>query len=369
MNKIIDPIYGEIIFEENELWVHEIIHTTVFQRLQNIKQLGLCYKTFIGALQTRFAHSIGTYYLAKKLLQRKEINKTLTLNQINTIKAAALLHDIGHGPHSHGFEWYLKELNYKFFEHEDYSEKIINNKQFPIYKILIKNNINPKDVSSLIHAKNPEKFPKWTSHIISGQIDIDRLDYLLRDQYFCLGSMNNHRNIYQIIEKIKVDKGNQVFYFEKEDIRLVEDFLYTRYVMYKELYISKDVNNWYFIIIKILQIAKKLYLNNHQFIDKYHLLNEFSFMFSNKNIELKNYVKLTDINFDLFIYSLQFESKEIKKLYDIFARSDHSLIKNYDALKEIIFYDFNKPIFIKNEQTHKLIPYDKITDVYKIFLK
>ncbi|MBR4486844.1 hypothetical protein IKS57_05960 [bacterium] len=92
-------------------------------------------------------------------------------------------------------------------------------------------------------------------------------------------------------------------------------------------------------------------------------------MFSNKNIELKNYVKLTDINFDLFIYSLQFESKEIKKLYDIFARSDHSLIKNYDALKEIIFYDFNKPIFIKNEQTHKLIPYDKITDVYKIFLK
>ncbi|MBR4486845.1 hypothetical protein IKS57_05965 [bacterium] len=55
--------------------------------------------------------------------------------------------------------------------------------------------------------------------------------------------MNNHRNIYQIIEKIKVDKGNQVFYFEKEDIRLVEDFLYTRYVMYKELYISKDVNN------------------------------------------------------------------------------------------------------------------------------
>ena len=118
--------------------------------------------------------------------------------------------------------------------------------------------------------------------------------------------MNNHRNIYQIIEKIKVDKGNQVFYFEKEDIRLVEDFLYTRYVMYKELYISKDVNNWYFIIIKILQIAKKLYLNNHQFIDKYNLLNEFSFMFSNKNIELKNYVKLTDINFDLFIYSLQF---------------------------------------------------------------
>ncbi|MBR4486847.1 HD domain-containing protein [bacterium] len=64
----------------------------------------MCYKTFIGALQTRFAHSIGTYYLAKKLLQRKEINKTLTLNQINTIKAAALLHDIGHGPHSHGFE-------------------------------------------------------------------------------------------------------------------------------------------------------------------------------------------------------------------------------------------------------------------------
>ncbi|MBR4486846.1 hypothetical protein IKS57_05970 [bacterium] len=51
-------------------------------------------------------------------------------------------------------------MNYKFFEHEDYSEKIINNKQFPIYKILIKNNINPKDVSSLIHAKNPEKFPK-----------------------------------------------------------------------------------------------------------------------------------------------------------------------------------------------------------------
>ena len=369
MNKIIDPVYGEIIFDENETWAYEIIHTNIFQRLQNIKQLGLCYKTFPGAVQTRFSHSIGTYYLVKKLLERKDINKNLTLKQINTIKAAALLHDIGHGPHSHGFEWYLKELNYESFEHENYSEKIINDKHFSIYKILNKNNIDSQDVADLIHAKTPEGFSKWTSYIISGQIDVDRIDYLLRDQYFCLGVNNNSRNLYRIIEKIKIDKKMQVFYFDKEDITLVEDFLYTRYVMYKELYLSKDVNDWYFIIIQILSIAKKLYLNKHKFLDKYHLLKDFLFMFNNKKIQLNNYIKLTDINFDLFIFSLQYESKKIKKLYDIYTKCDHSLIKNYEALKKIIFYDFDKPIFIKNNQTHKLVAYDKIADIYKIFLK
>ncbi len=369
MNKITDSVYGEIILDETELWVKEIIQTSAFQRLHHIKQMGLCYKTFPGGVQTRFAHSLGTFYLAKKLLSRHEIKKLLTLKQINTIKAAALLHDIGHACHSHGLEWYLYELGFEWFKHEDFSVKIVNDENLEIANILKLNGISPYDVGLLIQAKQPENFPKWTSSVISGQIDVDRLDYMVRDEYYVLSTTNNMKNLITIIDKVKIDDEKEFFYYDEDDIRIVNDFLYSRYFMHRDLYLSESVNAWYRAIIQILIIAKELYYNkNFIFKDCYNLLNLFTFLFKKQEIKLDKYMMITDQTFDLFIKSLQYEDDRIKKIYNLFESGKFEFIPKNHTPKDVIFYDENKPILIK-KKNNEYINYEKISDLYKIFSK
>lgn len=367
--KIIDPIYGEISLDESEKWVFDIIQTKFFQRANNLKQLGLCYKVFPAALQNRFIHLLGVFHLAQLFLKKKSVADSLSKKQINTIKAAALLHDIGHGPHSHGFEWYLKELGFDWFVHENYSAKIICDEDYEIAKILKENDIVPEEVASLIISKIPNNYPEWTGLIISSQIDVDRLDYLLRDEYFTFGNINNTKNLLRIIDKIHIDFNKQVFYFKESDIRLVDDFLYTRFNMYKELYMSRDVNYWYSLIINMLLNAKKLYANNHKFEDRYHLFSLFEFLFTGEECSLHNYLLIDDITFDLFINSLQYESDELKSLYDAFTTGKIINISIFNEPKNVLFYDSKNLIYIQKDNTNQLVDYKTISDLYKIFVK
>lgn len=369
LDKIIDPVYGEIEIEKGESWVHDIIKTEIFQRTNKLKQLGLCYKVFPAAVQTRFIHLLGAFHLTKLFLKKDIVIDSLSNRQINTIKAAALLHDIGHGPHSHGFEWYLKELGSEWFIHEQYSAKLICDENYEISKILKQNNIDPKEVADLILSKVPQNYPRWTAFIISSQIDADRLDYLLRDEYFTFGNINNTKNLLRIIQKINIDLNKQVFYFDEDDIRLVDDFLYTRFYMYKELYLSDKVNSWYSIVIKMLLIAKKLYVSGHKFNDAFNLLNTYEFLFNGKECSLETYLKTNDDTFDLFLSSLQYENEELKQLYQSYNSGNLITIEQYKEPKSVVFYDDKSLIFIKKNSSDELIDYKSISDLYKIFVK
>jgi len=163
-----DPLYGFIGLTEKEL---ELLSTPVFQRLRRIKQLGNTHLVYPSACHSRFEHSPGVLNIATRMAEKLKIDS----DEIEIIRYAALLHDIGHGPFSHNFETILKSVNTKKISHEDITLKIINEDD-DICRILG----DTKDaVISLFDDDNETA----NSKIISGSIDADKLDYLRRDSF------------------------------------------------------------------------------------------------------------------------------------------------------------------------------------------
>jgi uncharacterized protein len=176
-----DPIAGKI---ELPPWLVKIKEEPAIRRMLFIRQLGLkAYIDFPGAIHTRYSHALGAMYLAKKttdvLIQKmNEKGKSLVENCLvtnrETLIAAGFLHDIAHGPFSHAVDFAMRKISGK--THEDLAKDII----LDILPPDIANLINEQQVIKLIQGKHDYPF---LSQIISGPIDIDRLDYLLRDAY------------------------------------------------------------------------------------------------------------------------------------------------------------------------------------------
>ncbi len=186
-----DPIYSLISFDKNEDdIIIQIINTPEFQRLRRIRQLGLSSFTFPTSTHDRFSHSIGVAFLVDELFKTLEIqNKIEVLSpdglsielekkQLKLLlKLAGLLHDIGHGPFSHAFEK-VTSIN-----HEELSKKIILNENGSILPIL--NSIKDEELKKysahwIVEIISGGTFsPIWAKEIISSQLDVDRIDYLL----------------------------------------------------------------------------------------------------------------------------------------------------------------------------------------------
>jgi uncharacterized protein len=183
IQRLRDPIYDLIVFEKNAVdqvaW--SLINSIEFQRLRRIRQLGFSEFVYPSATHTRFAHSIGVFHNARRLLNiiRKMVGEKFDENRAAVAALAALLHDIGHGPFSHTFEGVDKKLK-RTKKHEDWSGDIIEG-DTQISKILAPLGKNfASDVSTLIRADEPADI---YASIVSSQFDADRLDYLTRDRY------------------------------------------------------------------------------------------------------------------------------------------------------------------------------------------
>ena len=158
-----DSIHGDIFLTSGEV---KLIDTPEFQRLRRIKQLGMTYLVYPGANHTRFEHSIGTLFLASRVAERLNLEE----EEIRLARFSALLHDIGHGPLSHTseeiLEYYLKK------SHEEITVKLI--KDSSIASLLEDEEISPKDVAEIILGKRG-----YLSEMISGDFDVDRMDFLV----------------------------------------------------------------------------------------------------------------------------------------------------------------------------------------------
>lgn len=183
--RIRDPLHNLIEFGTNKfeqtLW--EVIQTESFQRLRRIKQLGFSEFIYPGATHTRFSHSLGVYYIAKRLLEIVKSKQPDEYAEISGQHAltAALLHDIGHGPFSHAFESVGVRLNLKMAHHEEVSDSIIRDSGSGLKKIL-DNEFGQgfaSNVADLIKAPGPKKI---YGAVVSSQFDADRLDYMQRDR-------------------------------------------------------------------------------------------------------------------------------------------------------------------------------------------
>lgn len=181
--RVRDPVHNLIVFDtgqqlERLLW--NVLCSRPFQRLRRIKQLGFSELVYPGATHTRFAHSIGVFQTARELMDivRERAGAERMEAQEQIALAAALVHDVGHGPFSHAFESVGKELGLKLAEHERMSDQLIRESE--IAEILREFGSGfANDVADMIKKDGPK-----TVHnaVVSSQFDADRLDYMRRDR-------------------------------------------------------------------------------------------------------------------------------------------------------------------------------------------
>jgi uncharacterized protein len=238
-HKIInDPVYGFISI--NDSLILQIIAHPYYQRLRRIQQMAMAYLVYPGAVHTRLHHSLGAYHLmcmALDELLRKGIE--ITEEEQQAAKIAILLHDVGHGPFSHALEQVLAEG----VHHEKISLHIIDalNKKF-----------DGKLTMALDIFNN--NYPKRFLHqLVSGQLDVDRMDYLNRDSFFT-GVIEGHVAYDRILKMITVHNGNIAI--EEKGIYSIENFLIARRLMYQQVYLHKTVVCAEQMLQKIIKRAK-----------------------------------------------------------------------------------------------------------------
>ena len=235
-----DPIYGFIHIPST--LVFDIIEHPYFQRLRRINQMGLSYLVFPGAKHTRFEHVLGCVFLMQKtveMLRFKGIQ--ISEKEAEGLYIAILLHDIGHGPFSHAMEHSIVEG----ISHEEISLRFMQelNKVF---------NGKLDTAIAIFQGTYPRKF---MHQLISGQLDMDRADYLKRDSFYT-GVAEGNINSERLISMLNV--RNDELVVEEKGLYSVEKFLIARRLMYWQVYLHKTSVVAEQILIRLLKRAKEL---------------------------------------------------------------------------------------------------------------
>lgn len=238
-----DPVYGFVSVPYGLLL--DLIDHPYFQRLRRIRQLGLTPYVYPGALHTRFHHAMGALHLMQQALEvLRSKGATITQEEAEAANAAILLHDIGHGPFSHALEHTLVAMH-----HEELSS-------------LFMEDLNRKFGGRLTLAIQifQDKYPKKFLHqLVSGQLDMDRMDYLNRDSFFT-GVSEGVIGYDRIIKMLAVHNGELVV--EEKGIYSIEKFLIARRLMYWQVYLHKTGVSAEQMLIHTLLRARELALDD-----------------------------------------------------------------------------------------------------------
>ncbi|WP_299241330.1 HD domain-containing protein [uncultured Aquimarina sp.] len=235
-----DPIYGFITIP-NEL-IFDLIEHRYFQRLRRISQMGLSYLVYPGAHHTRFHHALGCMHLmqnAVRVLRFKGVS--VSSEEEDALCTAILLHDIGHGPFSHAME-----------------HSIVNEVNHESISLMFMEKINEEFNGSLtlaIQIFKGEYHRQFLHQLISGQLDMDRLDYLKRDSFYT-GVAEGNINSERLITMLNVVDDELVV--EEKGIYSVEKFLLARRLMYWQVYLHKTSLVAESLLIRVLKRAKEL---------------------------------------------------------------------------------------------------------------
>lgn len=280
-----DPLYGFITIPSR--LILDLIDHPYFHRLTRIRQLGLTYLVYPGALHTRFHHALGALHLVTEAIETlRSKGVKITDNEAEAVSIAVLLHDIGHGPFSHA----LENVIIRNVSHEMLTELFLE-----------KLNTDFKGKLSTSIKIFKDKYPKKFLHkLVSSQLDMDRLDYLNRDSFYSgvtEGVVSNDR----IIKMLNVHKDELVV--EAKGIYSIEKFLIARRLMYWQVYLHKTVLASEQMLVKIITRAKDLAQNGI----KLFATPAFSFFLQN-NISKKELVEQKEIlhlfsridDFDIF---------------------------------------------------------------------
>ncbi|MEY4702526.1 MAG: hypothetical protein RIR96_423 [Bacteroidota bacterium] len=241
-HKIInDPVYGFITIDDERIF--KLINHPFFQRLRRIQQMAMAQLVYPGAVHTRLHHALGAYHLmgcALQELSSKGIE--ITEEEKFSAKAAILLHDIGHGPFSHALEHVLAES----FHHEELS-------------LMLMKSLNEElngELNMALDIFCDKYHKKFLHQLISGQLDVDRMDYLTRDSFYT-GVNEGVIGYDRIIKMLTVHNG--ALMVEEKGIYSIEKFLVARRLMYWQAYLHKTVVSAEQMLQRIIKRAKHIH--------------------------------------------------------------------------------------------------------------
>jgi HD superfamily phosphohydrolase len=241
-----DPVHGFITISSPLIF--SILEHPYFQRLRNIKQLGLTYLVYPGACHNRFQHALGAMHLMGRALNTlKSKSHEISHQEMEMALATILLHDVGHGPFSHTLESSIVEG----ISHENISMIFLEhlNREFG----------GKLELAIEIFSKRYEK--RFLNELVSGQLDVDRLDYLRRDSFFS-GVVEGMIGLERIISMLDVHDDELVV--EAKGIYSIEKFLISRRLMYWQVYLHKTVLSAETILMQIFRRAKYLARNGEK---------------------------------------------------------------------------------------------------------
>ncbi|MFV0505418.1 MAG: HD domain-containing protein [Bacteroidales bacterium] len=294
-----DPVLGFNSLQSDLLF--DLMEHPYFQRLRRIKQLGLSCLVYPGANHTRFEHVLGaTFLMQSAIASLKDKGVKITADEAEAVKAAILLHDVGHGAFSHALEYAIVDG----LVHEEMS-------------LLLMEEMNLQfggRLAMAIAIFKGEYHKHFLHQLVSSQLDVDRLDYLARDSFYS-GVAEGTISADRIIKMMNV-KDNQLV-IEEKAIYSIEKFLISRRLMYWQVYLHKTVLSAEILLEKVLKRAKELALAGEK-------------LFATPSLEIFLYNKISLANF------MQKDKFMERHLLDVFAS-----IEDDDILASIKQWQFH----------------------------
>ncbi len=243
VKKVFDEVHGYIELTEPEL---AIVDTPTFQRLRYVRQLAVAWYVYPGATHTRFSHSLGTMHIMGMVAQRLySMGYIHSEDDVQLLRLAALLHDVGHTPFSHAIEpFYRDRIG---LSHEDLTEMMIL-ESYDIRDTLLDYGFDPKEIVAILRGKHRE--PVY-NQLISSDLDVDRMDYLLRDALHT-GVSYGAIDIHRIVVTLVVDGEGNLALLDK-GIDALENFYLARLHMYKAVYYHKTIVGYELLLRRIYE--------------------------------------------------------------------------------------------------------------------
>ena len=316
-----DPVHTYIHVDHQV--IYDLINTKEFQRLRRIKQLGTSGYTFHGGEHSRFSHCLGAYEIARRITKifDEKYLQTWDNHESLLVMVTALLHDVGHGAYSHSFERLFDT------DHEEITRQIITSPETEINRVLTQvSPYFPEKVASVINHTYPNK---QVVQLISSQIDVDRMDYLLRDSFYT-GASYGQFDLTRILRVIRpVENG---IAFQRNGMHAVEDYVVSRYQMYMQVYFHPASRAMEVLLQNLLKRAKFLYEDQKDF---FKLTSPNLLPFFEKRFSLQDYLALDDGVMNTYFQSWMTSSDTI--LSDLAQR-----YVNRKVFKSMIFSEENE---------------------------
>ena len=311
-----DPVHSYIHIHYEVIW--NCLDSKEFQRLRRIRQLGGDFQVYPTAEHSRFSHSLGVYEIVRRMVTEvKSLCVELTEYEKVCVMLAGLLHDVGHGPFSHAFEHITNH------SHEEYTAKIIlGNTELNAILRGVSEKL-PLDIVSIIQHTHENDI---LNQIVSGQLDADRMDYLLRDSYFTATSYGQFdlERILRTMRVRKTNEGRKVIVVKYTGIHSVEDYIMARYQMYWQVYYHPVARSYEAVFIQLFNRLKDIFKVDKDYFEDMKVLIPF---LEKSEVSVDEYFKL-DENSLLYCCAL-IQDKEDKIAADLAKRLQNRRLFEY----------------------------------------